>query len=103
MTEDALYKALESSDTLGGNRGALRVYLHMQLARYEQEPEKGGEIAYRIAGLLGTRSIMRLAQHDPYRKILQLAGDLELPAAHRDSSSTWTRFAAQVRNLSEPD
>jgi hypothetical protein len=102
MTYDELSQILESEAPFGNNlRATLRKYLLEQLVECEREPSKGEEIAYGITGLLGAKSVMRLAEDDPYREILQLAGDLELPPSHRDSNSTWERFAALVRALPE--
>ena len=97
-----LYQMLDDDGSLDRSRRALRAFLLEQLAEYEREPTNGPEIAYSIAGLLGARSIMRLSEDNPYREVLQLAGDLELPPAHRDRQSTWERFAGLVRRLPEP-
>lgn len=99
MISNDLFQLLDSSSSLDGNRGFLRLYFLEQLERYRQQSAKGEEIAYGIAGLLGSRSIMDLPESDPYLEIIRLAGDLELPAAHRESDSTWEKFAVLVGAL----
>lgn len=99
MTSNELFQLLDSSASFDGNRGFLRSYLLEQLERYKQQPGKGEEIAYQIAGLLGAQSVMHLPDSDPYLEIIHLAGDLELPSVHRESDSTWEKFAALVGAL----
>lgn len=100
-TTQELFQILDESETLDGHRSDLLEYLVSQLEAYEREPEKGEEIAYEVAGLMGTKAIMNLAEGDPYGEVLALAGELELPVVHRDSSSTWARFATLVRSLQD--
>lgn len=98
-TLDKLFQILNSSETLNGHRSDLRDFLTEQINTYKRQPEKGEEIAYKIAGLMNTKAIINLPKDDPYEKVLALAGDLELPPTHRDKSSTWDKFATLVQNL----
>lgn len=99
MTSNELFQLLDSSASLDGKRGSLRLFFLEQLESYNQQPAKGEEIAYGIAGLLGAQSVMHLPEGDPFLEIIHLAGDLELPSAHRESDSTWEKFAALVGAL----
>ena len=99
MTSNELFQLLDSSSSLDGNRGLLRLYFLEQLEAHKQHPAKGEEIAYGIAGLLGAQSVVHLPESDPYLEIIHLAGDLELPAVHRESDSTWEKFAVLVSAL----
>jgi hypothetical protein len=99
MTYTELFNILADSETLDGHRRLLREYLISQLAERERAPEREEEIAYSIAGLMGTDVIINLPDGDPFEVVLRLAGILELPPRHRDAASTWERFATLVRAL----
>lgn len=96
--EDLDYR-LNASQSLDHNRAALRAYLLERIAEYEREPARGEEIAYEMAGLLGTSAVMHLAASDPYLGVLLLAGELELPPAHRSETVTWELLASEIRAL----
>lgn len=98
-TTQELFQILDQSETLDGHRSDLREYLVAQLEAYEREPEKGEQLAYDVAGLMSASAVANLPESDPFGNVLALAGDLELPPAHRDPSSTWEKFAALVRSL----
>jgi len=99
MTSNELFQLSDSIASLDGNRGFLRLFFLEQLERYKQQPAKGEDVAYGIAGLLGAQSVIHLPECDPYLEIIHLAGDLELPSAHRESDSTWEKFAVLVGAL----
>ena len=101
MTSDEIFVALDANESLTKNRGLLKAFLREQLNRYHQDPTSGEEIAYGIAGLINAQSIALLPDSDPYQEIIRLAADLELPPQHRDSESTWERFATLVHALPE--
>lgn len=99
MSYTDLFNILADSKTLDGHRELLREYLVAQLEEYQRTPERGEEIAYNIAGLMGADAIINLPKGDPYEEVLSLAGELELPPRNRDGTSTWERFATLVRSL----
>jgi hypothetical protein len=70
-----------------------------QLKVQERHPEQGEQVAYEIAGLLATDLAISLADEDPYREILDMAGQLELPEQHRDSGASWEELRKLVQNL----
>lgn len=56
-------------------------------------------MAYEIAGLLATNFGQSLDGKDPYRRILELAGQLELPVAQRGPGSSWRRMRKLIAAL----
>jgi len=98
-TTQELFEILTNSENLDGCRAVLREYLLGQVQAFEADKSKGEMLAYDIAGLMSAQAVSNLPQGDPYGEVLSLAGDLELPLAHRDSSSTWDEFITLVNEL----
>ena len=100
--ENELWRVLSESETLTvEGRKLLRQYFIDQLARYESDPEQGEALAYTMAGLPATRALFNYGQtnrDDPYWKVLNYAGTLELPPHQRDGL-TWEDFAVLVHGL----
>ena len=45
------------------------------------------------------RAIKNLPETNPYVEIIMLAGELELPPAQRDTSSTWEKFETLLATI----
>ncbi|MEV5413518.1 hypothetical protein AB0K60_32385 [Thermopolyspora sp. NPDC052614] len=99
MTHENIFERLDEREPLANRKQLLHEYLMEQLKAQEQHPEQGEQIAYEIAGLLATNLAATLADDDPYMEVLYLAGELELPEQHRDSSASWEALRELVRNL----
>lgn len=71
--------------------------LHWQIGH----PERSVAIAYQIAGLMNAESVRTLDNDDPYRQVFDIAGELELPVAHRNKDASWERLRQLVAGLTE--
>jgi len=92
-------------DRLSGYRSAVEArpelnrYLAAVVRRQAAHPERSESIAYDLAGLLSLPILVGLPDDHPYVEILTMAGQLELPPAHRDPDASWDRLAALVAKL----
>ena len=98
-TANQLFESLNEDTNFNANRLALRAFLDQQLHAYLQDPKKGETLAYDIAGLMSARAIKNLPETNPYVEIIMLAGELELPPAQRDTSSTWEKFETLLATI----
>jgi len=96
-----IYARLDASDTLTGLESDLAMHLRRQLAAAQQHPEQRETIAYGLAGLMSARSLVHRPENDPFVQALSLAGELELPPAHRSPHATWDRMAELIARLPE--
>ena len=99
MTTAELIEQLNGADSLKGLEDLLNRYLLQMMDEAEQRPERRQQIAYEIAGLMGTRAVVATHEPNPYLSIMLLAGQLELPAHHRSPTASWKGLAALVRSL----
>lgn len=70
----------------------------MSLDRQKAHPQHSRDIAYGIAGLLGTQFAAGLANNDPISEIMTLAGELELPEGQQ-GDATWDELRRLVQEL----
>ena len=87
MNNKTIFKKLDSNIPDSEAKDLLLAYIKKQLERQKNDPQASEAIAYKIAGLLSTRFARSLAENDSYLRILQIAGNLELPDRHRDGTS----------------
>ncbi|GAA1017083.1 hypothetical protein ACFQWA_03930 [Streptomyces thermogriseus] len=99
MTHKNIFERLDENEPLTSRKQLLREYLLEQLKVQEWHPEQGEQIAYEITGLLATDLAISLADEDPYKEILDMAAQLELPEQHRDSGASWDELRELVQNL----
>jgi hypothetical protein len=99
MNTQAIFEILCESDLLAEQRRLLRDYLLKQFAEYRHHPDRGPDLAYEIAGLMATRAISNLPANDAHQGIFHLAGELELPPAHRETEATWDRLGRLIDDL----
>lgn len=98
MTTDQLHKTLNESPSLSGYEAVLKRYLIDQVARYDGGQDMPQDIAYEMAGLMSAEALFRTPNDNPYKEILSLAGELELPDAHHGGAS-WSQLKSLVRKL----
>lgn len=60
--------------------------------------EKQGA-AYELAGLMSIEFVRGLGADDTITKILEMAGELELPSEIKSESSTWTALIQLIETL----
>jgi hypothetical protein len=81
----------------------VRSYLRSQLEHWRNNPERGSAIAYEIAGVMSASGLEAVTDASPnkdaLREIFKMAGDLELPAAHQGSGSSWDNLAQLIESL----
>lgn len=94
-----IYDAPAPISDLTTFRAKLSGYLRHQLAAYEASPASGDKLAYDIAGLLSLAQMRDLGTDDPLYIVLEMAGQLELPEAHRSRDASWDQMRALVRAL----
>jgi hypothetical protein len=99
LAKDELYEALNRSKTFAGNEQLLKEHLISQLERYDRADEDPKNIAYELAGLMSAESVFRLPSDSPFMKILEMAGELELPYPHRSANASWETLRTLVRQL----
>ncbi len=74
-------------------------YLKKQLEQYREDPSRGENIAYDIAGLLSLESIRALPEDDILVLIMIMAGELELPMEHRTDETSWGKLSELIERL----
>jgi len=52
-----------------------------------------------LAGLLSHEAVRRLPDDNPFIAVLEMAGQLELPHAHRDQTASWEEFDQLINDL----
>lgn len=98
MSSERIFDKLGSEISLEAGRSLLRDHLIKQVERQNQHPEESEALAYELAGLLSTDFARSLSDDDPLKKVLDLAGNLELPEKHR-GGATWEELASLVEQL----
>lgn len=73
----AQFQSIDSAASLNEARNLVVEYLARGLRYLKSSPDKAGEIAYQIAGLMGTDFARNLDKNDPIDEILIIAGELE--------------------------
>ncbi len=99
VDKDRLYDALDSSESFAGHEKLLKRHLISQVDRFNRADEDPKIIAYEIAGLLSARSVIALPDSNPFKKVLHVAGQLELPYPHRSTDASWEALENLVRQL----
>lgn len=98
-------EALDGDLPVDEKKRLLRAFLLRQVDRWKQYPDEAEALAYDITGLLATSFARKqVAKDDPYYRVLEMAGDLELPeevAGLRGPLSTWPMMARLIAALPE--
>lgn len=95
-----LYDRLSEQPDQPAARVVLLAHLQEQRVRLRAaDAEQRREIAYRLAGLLSHEVVRSLPEDDPLVSVLAMAGQLELPPAHRDRSASWERLDQLIDDL----
>jgi hypothetical protein len=87
-----IYTKLNTDAPLILRRNLLGQYIQSRLADQRKNPALSQAIAYEIAGMLSTQTAKELADSDPCKSTLLLAGELELPKHIRARSSRWLKM-----------
>jgi hypothetical protein len=97
---DAVYQSLDQSDVLD-NAGTqlLRQFIREQVEKAQANPDLATQCAYELAGLMSARSVWKLPSDSPFMKVLEIAGELELPPAHWSTNVSWELMAELVSKL----
>ncbi|WP_165938425.1 hypothetical protein [Parafrankia sp. BMG5.11] len=90
---------LNGGRRLDGRMDVLRNFILGRAEMYRRSPGEGERIAYELTALLSTRTCRALPGEHQYIKVLDLAGELELPAERRPAGVTWTRFLKLVDKI----
>lgn len=97
---DSTYELLNNEHLSDAEkRSALIQHIREYAALFDSPEHRAEDIAYHLAGLMSTRYVMGLEDDDPIDTVLTLAGELELPEAHRNKESTWRRLLELVDDL----
>lgn len=96
---EQLRRRLTDSGKLSGNEDLLKAYFESAVALRNLHPELEEEIAHDLFGIIQSKAFEKLTRSNPYVDILFIAGELELPPAHRDETATWDSLAVRVRAL----
>lgn len=102
MKRERIYHILNTSQDGAQQRHELSHFLREQLAQRVADPNREREVAYDMAGLLSTQFAAALPDDDPYKEIMLIAGELELPPEHR-GDATWEQLAERIAGLRETD
>lgn len=100
-----IYSQLTDDVTPAEAKRLLRAYFLQQAElgeRYTADEDREA-IASTIPALMGATIVYKHLQHEPsfapYLKIMEMAGELELPRIHRDGSASWEEMARLIRQL----
>ena len=101
MKEDELisYGELETIGDIEPLKMRLKLSLQRAVERVNAKPEVADQIAYELAGFLALDLVRQMSVDDPYRLVLELAGQLELPKRHQEAEASWWRLEQLVRDL----
>lgn len=99
MTENELIDRLNAAQSLSGLDGELVLYIRAKVADGTAKPETQQQVAYHLAGLLSTRAVAATPDESPVKRVLLLAGQLELPVEHRAVGASWQQLEQDVRSL----
>jgi len=83
----------------GLRRQNLVGFLKSQVQAYKDNPEMGEQIAYSIVGMMSDDFVRSLPDDDPCMQIMEMAGELELPAEHRSDSANWDNLIQKIEDL----
>jgi hypothetical protein len=95
--DDSLFELLDDASTPDRER-LLVDHLLKEVERQKRNPEDSQQIAYGLAGLLGTKLAIERPNDDRYLEPLFIANQLELPLQHH-GEATWDALENVVRSL----
>lgn len=93
------FEELESVNDVGVLKGKLRALLIHAARTHVVNPDGASATAYHLAGLLSLDLVRQMESGDPYRQLLEMAGQLEMPKRHQEASASWWRFVELVKQL----
>jgi len=100
MKIDASYfNELEAIDDLDTLKRQLKSLFMQVVQTHDLDAEGASRSAYELAGLLALGLVRRMDQDDPYRRLLEMAGQLEMPKRHQEADVSWWRFEEIARSL----
>ena len=99
MSTDEIYEVLNGVSNISGHEAELKLYLRSQLKRYDDCEVDPQYIAYEIAGLMSARAFVGVASDNPYMKVLEIAGQLELPEPHQSPQAGWDNLRQLIETL----
>lgn len=93
------FNELEAIEDVAVLKKRLRLLL-LQAANFHHDGTLGGSrSAYNLAGLLALSLVRGMDEKDPYRQLLEMAGQLEMPKRHQAPGTSWRRFEELAKLL----
>lgn len=93
------YDELATIDEIGLLKTRLKLRLQLAVDAVDSNPEIADQTVYQLAGLLALDLVRQMSVSDPYRQILELAAQLELPKRHQEADASWWRLEQLVGDL----
>jgi hypothetical protein len=95
---DDIYKRLNALRTLEEQKPLLREHFSALLQQHKSGDLSEHDLAYSLAGLMQLKTADG-KRDDPYVRVMELGGQLELPQAQRQKGATWEELETAVLNL----
>lgn len=99
MTNNEIIIKLLNHRSSGELEQLLVAHIHKQVARGTANTNAQPVIAYGLAGLLSMPVVFAFPDEHPIKRVLLLAGQLELPIEQRAADATWKRLIQEVDRL----
>lgn len=96
---DLSFKKLEAIDDLLVLKESLKVLILQAVRTHGLDAKGASRAAYELAGLLALDLVRQMDHDDPYLRLLEMAGQLEMPKRHQEAGASWRRFEELVKEL----
>ncbi|MEU6351054.1 hypothetical protein ABZ896_17225 [Streptomyces sp. NPDC047072] len=96
---DRLYAELRTLRTLERQKPFLKRFFVRQVERRAARAESETRLAFEIAGLASLSTLQTAVDADPYLRIVELAGQVDLPPAYRTPEANWDELTSLIRAL----
>jgi hypothetical protein len=97
--DGAQFRQLETVIDVNVLKKELKSLFLAAIQRHTSESDGSSSTAYDLAGLMALDLVRAMAADDPYRILLELAGNLELPKRHQEAEASWWSFEELVKQL----